>query len=84
MAPGREVAFLRQRTGFVRLAMQQGAPLVPAFAFGQTEMFRWRKPPLPSAWVGALSRAIGGGGAARRGTRWTIELALPRTSHAQL
>lgn len=62
MAPGREVAFLRKRTGFVRLALQQGVPLVPAFAFGQTDMYRWIKPgpPLvPVSWINAFSRAVG-------------------------
>jgi hypothetical protein len=62
MAPGKEVAFLRKRTGFVRLALQQGVPLVPAFAFGQTSMYRWIQPgpPLvPAGWVNALSRSIG-------------------------
>jgi hypothetical protein len=62
MAPGIEVAFLRKRTGFVRLALQQGVPLVPAFAFGQTDMYRWIRPgpPLvPVSWINALSRAVG-------------------------
>ncbi|EFN51306.1 hypothetical protein CHLNCDRAFT_10860, partial [Chlorella variabilis] len=34
--PDREVVFLKQRTGFIRLAMRAGAPVVPVFAFGQT------------------------------------------------
>ena len=33
-----EVLYLKNRLGFVRLALQHGAPLVPAFAFGQCHM----------------------------------------------
>ena len=34
-----EVLYLRKRLGFVRLALQHGAPLVPAFAFGQCHQY---------------------------------------------
>ncbi|KAI7845398.1 hypothetical protein COHA_001103 [Chlorella ohadii] len=40
----KEVVFLKKRTGFVRLAIQAGAPIVPVFAFGQTPHFRFWRP----------------------------------------
>ena len=39
MEPGKEVLFLKQRMGFVRLAIQQGSPLLPVFAFNQTQTY---------------------------------------------
>ena len=39
MKHGQETLYLRKRLGFVRLAMNHGAPLVPAFAFGQTDTY---------------------------------------------
>lgn len=38
MEQGKETIFLRKRFGFVKLAIQSGAHLVPAFAFGQSSM----------------------------------------------
>ena len=59
----RETIFLRSRRGFVRQALRAGAPLVPAFAFGQTGAFDWfpvlPSPPLPRALVASLCRSIG-------------------------
>jgi hypothetical protein len=62
MQHGQETAFLQRRRGFIRLAMQTGAHVVPCFAFGQTGTFSWFRPgpPLVSdASVQALSRRIG-------------------------
>lgn len=56
----KETVYLRSRLGFVRQALVAGAPLVPAFGFGQTRMFKWGHPlPLPRAARDALARAIG-------------------------
>lgn len=38
--PGRYDLILRRRRGFVKLALQTGASLVPCFGFGEPETFR--------------------------------------------
>lgn len=40
---GKEVVYLTKRHGFVRLAIQQGAPIIPVFAFGQTATYNYWK-----------------------------------------
>ena len=36
---GEEVMYVRKRLGFVKLALQHGAHLLPAFAFGQSDTY---------------------------------------------
>lgn len=53
MTHGQEVAYLKRRTGFVRLAVRHKAALVPVFAFGQTPQYSYIR--LLSGRVGLLS-----------------------------
>ena len=59
---GAETVFVKQRAGFVRLALQAGAPIVPVWAFGQTAAYSFALPgpPLfPARLVRAFARAVG-------------------------
>ncbi len=42
-----ELVFLRQRKGFVKMAIRHGSGLVPVFAFGQAQSFSWYRPGPP-------------------------------------
>ncbi|GAB5576036.1 2-acylglycerol O-acyltransferase 1 isoform X3 [Prionailurus iriomotensis] len=38
--PGKFTLFIRQRKGFVKIALTHGASLVPVFSFGENELFK--------------------------------------------
>jgi 1-acyl-sn-glycerol-3-phosphate acyltransferase len=61
MREGVETIYLRKRFGFVKLAIQTGAQLVPAFTFGQCNAYKYYRlgPPLCSEKiVAAISRVM--------------------------
>eukprot|EP00475_Leptophrys_vorax_P021320 TRINITY_DN29028_c0_g1_i1.p1 TRINITY_DN29028_c0_g1~~TRINITY_DN29028_c0_g1_i1.p1 ORF type:complete len:377 (+),score=2.63 TRINITY_DN29028_c0_g1_i1:210-1340(+) len=57
MEHGKEAIFLKKRLGFIRLACEQGAPLVPIFSFGQSDTFHFWQP--SGWWHSLLSRRLG-------------------------
>lgn len=62
MKKGQEAMYLRKRLGFVKLALQHGAHLLPAFAFGQSDTYSWYRPgpPLvPVRVVDAVRKVLG-------------------------
>jgi hypothetical protein len=36
----KEIIYIKKRTGFVKLALQQGTPLIPVYYFGNTQVRR--------------------------------------------
>ncbi|KAL3693247.1 hypothetical protein R1sor_006898 [Riccia sorocarpa] len=54
---GHETIYLKRRHGFIRLAIEAGAPLVPCFCFGQSEIYHFWIP--SGKWFTKFSRAIG-------------------------
>uniref|UniRef100_A0A7S2C4T0 Acyltransferase n=1 Tax=Octactis speculum TaxID=3111310 RepID=A0A7S2C4T0_9STRA len=53
--PDHEYALLRQRKGFIRMALQHGVPLVPVYVFGSNQLLR--RLPMPAI-VERFSRYI--------------------------
>ena len=58
MRHGTETIFLRKRMGFIKMAIQSGAQLAPAFAFGQSDIYGYWRPGTP-AMQRAMSRLLG-------------------------
>ncbi|CAM6038190.1 unnamed protein product [Sphagnum compactum] len=56
MESDREVVFLKNRYGFVKVAIEAGAAVVPSFCFGQTNIYHWWKP--SGEWYNQMSRKI--------------------------
>uniref|UniRef100_K7GFN2 Acyltransferase n=1 Tax=Pelodiscus sinensis TaxID=13735 RepID=K7GFN2_PELSI len=52
-APGQHRVTLQHRTGFVRLALQHGAALVPVYSFGENDIFQQLIFP-PDSWLRRL------------------------------
>lgn len=44
MQPYNEALYLRTRKGFVHLAMQKGASILPVFGFGQSKLYKYWRP----------------------------------------
>ncbi|XP_007507676.2 diacylglycerol O-acyltransferase 2-like protein 6 isoform X1 [Monodelphis domestica] len=55
--PGKATLFLKNRKGFVRLALQTGAYLVPSYSFGENETFNQKFFP-DGSWLSFIQRKI--------------------------
>lgn len=51
--PGKFTLFIRQRKGFVKIALTHGAHLVPVFSFGENELFKQVSNP-EGSWLRAV------------------------------
>eukprot|EP00879_Flechtneria_rotunda_P000818 GHRR01000942.1.p1 GENE.GHRR01000942.1~~GHRR01000942.1.p1 ORF type:complete len:378 (+),score=36.87 GHRR01000942.1:444-1577(+) len=49
----REIIKVRTRKGFVRIAVEQGVPLVPVYHFGNSKLFRYASPLFALKWQAA-------------------------------
>jgi 2-acylglycerol O-acyltransferase 2 len=57
-SPASEGVFLRKRLGTVRLAIQEGASIVPVFFFGNSRLFSCPGGGAGGGWLAALSRRM--------------------------
>ncbi|XP_004484356.2 2-acylglycerol O-acyltransferase 2-like [Dasypus novemcinctus] len=55
--PGAYTLLLRHRKGFVRLALEHGAALVPIFSFGENELYGQVKNP-PGSWLRQIQNQL--------------------------
>ncbi|KAM9210574.1 2-acylglycerol O-acyltransferase 2-B-like [Dugong dugon] len=55
--PGDLSLRIRNQKGFVKLALEQGASLVPVFSFGENELFQ-QIPNPPGSWLRAVQEAL--------------------------
>ncbi len=51
-----ERIFLKQRKGFVRIAIENQVPIIPVYCFGHTQLFDVY--PTTSSWIVSLSRKV--------------------------
>jgi 1-acyl-sn-glycerol-3-phosphate acyltransferase len=54
--PEEEILYISKRKGFIRIAIEEGATLVPMYCFGHTQLFT--KFPHHESWIANLSRRI--------------------------
>ena len=52
----RECIYIQNRKGFIKLALELGAPLVPVFCFGHSQLYDVY--PGPDSWIARLSRRL--------------------------
>jgi hypothetical protein len=54
-----QVIKVRERKGFVRIAVETGTPIVPVYHFGNSLLFRWVAPRALERWARRLRVAAG-------------------------